>query len=161
MRDAVVVVAVLAFGCGNKASAPEPEAKGSAATGPNEDCGPAEQQRRWDLVIEGTELYLTSLEGIRDSWTDCEAATKALTANAAEATRYADRMKGLMMWLQARGKTCAEAFQARFGEDARIAELEARGDRLEADIKPRAEACKDAPGFQEAFAAGVKLMKKK
>jgi hypothetical protein len=160
MRNIVVLVVLLAGGC-EKASAPPTEGAGSAVVaGPNEDCGPAEQQRRWDLIIEASERYMKGLEAIRDGWTSCETAAKALTLNAPEASRYEGQMKDLMVWIRARGKTCAEAMEARFTTDSRLADLGTRGERLDADIKPRAETCKDHPGFREAFDAGVRLMKK-
>ena len=127
------------------------------------ECPPdAELAKLVDEGLAESARYLGALEKRTARWkTACEPARKDLVALEPDAKRFVTAMKAFV----ARGKSLGPACRKRLvelGEKRPLtAELEKRTAALKARVDPQLASCKDHPGFADALAKGLQVMKRK
>lgn len=145
---------------------------GSAAGGASADpwakpagdapCDDADIQRHIDASLAASLAYLTALEHTTARWRqDCEAARKDLLALEPEATKFMTAMQQFMTWAQTLSPACGKRVGELGEQTAGARDIEKRTPGIEAKVKPMLERCKDHPGFQEAAAKGLRLLRRK
>ncbi len=125
-------------------------------------CDDASIRRHVEDSLAASVAYLSALEKRTARWTlDCEAARKDLLALEPDAEAFMAAMRTFVEW----GRTLPSACGKRVGEigDQLPAthDVEARTPALEAKVKPVLEHCTDHPGFQDAAAKGLRLLRRK
>ncbi len=145
---------------------------GSAASGASSDpwakpagdapCDDADIQRHIDASLAASLAYLTALEHTTARWKqDCEAARKDLLALEPEATKFMTAMQQFMTWAQTLSPACGKRVGELGEQTAGARDIEKRTPGIEAKVKPMLERCKDHPGFHEAAAKGLRLLRRK
>jgi len=184
MIRALAALVVIASACGKKDSAPAPgsAAPGSAAVGsaggsaagdpwsgsgsapakPETPCTDDDIKKHIDDSLSVSMAYLSALEKKSAKWgKDCEAAKRDLLALEPDAQKFMDAMLAFRAWGESLSDTC-RARVAEVGDKLPIAaEIEKRTPALEAKVKPILEKCENHPGFKEAAAKGLRVLRKK
>jgi hypothetical protein len=141
-------------------SEPDPFAEtGSAAEA---SCDDDDIRRRIEAGLGQSAAYLAALDKRTARWKkDCEAARRDLLALEPDATKFVSSMIEFATW----GKSLSAACRTRveqLGEQSSItADLEKRTPVIEQRVRPMLERCKDHPGFADAAAKGLRLLRKK
>jgi hypothetical protein len=125
-------------------------------------CDDTDIQRHIDASLKASLAYLDALEHATASWKrNCEAARKDLLALEPQASAFMAAMQQFMTW----GRTLSPACGKRVGElgeqTPAARDIEKRTPGIEAKVKPILERCKDHPGFQDAAAKGLRLLRRK
>ena len=183
MRFAVAAAACLALACGNKKEAPPAKTTGGSAapsgsaTEPAptpalpvdavdaasaDACDDAELQKRVEAGLAAATTYQDALLRRTARWKrDCDAAMQDLTVLAPETSRLADANVAFRTW----SDTLAPACRARVEEIGKqspvTAVLETRTAIVEARMKSMLESCKELPGFKDAAAKGLGVLRDK
>jgi hypothetical protein len=177
----VVAVASLALACGSKKEKkPEPAAKGSGATTAVETgsaapgsaaagsgsadsaCSDDDIKKHIEAGLNESVAYLGALERRVVRWKkDCESAMQDLLALEPNATRFMDAMMTFRTWGETLTPECRKRIEEIGEQHAITKDVEARTPAIEAGVKPMLERCKDHPGFQEAAAKGLRVMRRK
>ncbi len=143
-------------------------AAGSASADPwakpagDAPCDDADIQRHIDDSLAASLAYLTALEHQTASWKqDCEVARKDLLALEPQASAFMASMQQFMTWAQTLSPACGKRVGELGEQTAGARDIEKRTPGIEAKVKPMLERCKDRPGFQEAAAKGLRLLRRK
>ncbi len=173
-RSIAIALVVVASACSSKKEPPaKAEGSGSAvgsaagsgsATGSGSaaPCDDADIQKHIDDSLAVSLAYLNALEKKVATWKqDCEAAKQDLLALEPDALKFMEAMLSFRGWGQSLSDTCRQRV-GELGEKAPATlEIEKRTPDLEAKVKPMLERCEKHPGFQDAAAKGLRVMRRK
>jgi hypothetical protein len=183
----VVAFVVMASACRNKqdatgsaASATGSAAVGSAAGGSAAGSGAAGSADPWakpaqaapcnddeiraniDKGLASSAAYLSALEKRTARWKkDCEAAKQDLLALEPDATAFVSSMMAFKSWGETLSPSCRARVEELGEQNAKTTELEKRTPAIEERVTPMLERCKQHPGFAEAAAKGLRVLRKK
>jgi hypothetical protein len=135
----------------------EPAVADSSAT----PCPDAEITKKVDDCFSAIELYFGEMAQHTPAWTDCEVARKDLLALEPLATSYVAQVTELQQWGQSHGEACKTRFQELVESKAAERGLEKRFGSLEGQVTEVLKRCESHPGFQDAVARGLRVMKKR
>jgi len=106
--------------------------------------------------------YLASLENKIAKWgRDCEQAKNDLLALEPEATRFMHAMTDFASWGRALSPSCQARLHAIGEQMPEARDIEKPRPLLDAKLKSILETCGTHPGFKEAAAKGLRLMRRK
>lgn len=182
-RTLAVALVVMASACGNKKEAtptagsatqtspvvpitptgPDPFAKTDAPTAvAAAPCNDDDIKKHIADGLGQSAAYLSALERRTARWKkDCEAAKQDLLALEADATKFMDAMLAFKAWGETLSPACRKRVEE-LGEQSPVtADLEKRTPTIEARVKPMLESCTSHPGFEEAAAKGLRVLRKK
>lgn len=125
-------------------------------------CDDADLQRHIDDSLAASLAYLTALERKTASWKrDCEAAKQDLLALEPQATSFMAAMQAFVAWAQGLSPACAKRVTELGDQTPAARDIERRTPGIEAKVKPMLERCADHPGFRDAAAKGLRVLRRK
>jgi len=176
MRRATIVWLLLACSCkkesspldqppagaGGSSSDPWSGSAAPASTPAKTLCADDDITKHIDESLSVSLAYLSALETKSAKWSkDCERARKDLIALEPDAQKFMDAMLAFKAWGGSLSDECRVRV-AELGDKLPIAaEIEKRTPALEAKVKPILEKCENHPGFKEAAAKGLRVLRKK
>jgi hypothetical protein len=139
-------------------SAADPWAKPVAAAPCNDD----DIRANIDKGLAASSTYLAALEKRTARWKkDCDAAKQDLLALEPDATAFVSSMMAFKSWGETLSASCRARVEQLGEQNAKTAELEKRTPAIEERVAPMLERCKAHPGFAEAAAKGLRVLRKK
>ena len=161
MRRFLLVVLVAAA-CNKSSSTSTASGSASGSASGAASCSDDDIAKHIKGGLAATTAYFAEIEKHAATWgDDCEAVRKDLLTLEPAANAFAAEVTSVREWGEGLSADCKKRVGA-YGEHLPEAkELETRAQPLEARVMGVLGHCKDAPGFREAAARGLKLMRKK
>ena len=124
-------------------------------------CSDAEIKKRMDSAFAVIKTYFGEIERRLPAWQDCAAATQGFTELEPMANAYMAEVVKVKDWSASIDAACKERVKQHGETTAEAKQVAARFDPLEDKVKAVLQRCEDHPGFKEAVAKGLRVMKKK
>lgn len=147
-----------------KTEAPKPApkpAEPAVADASATSCPDAEITKKVDDSFAAIERYFDEMAKRAPAWTDCEVARNDLLALEPLATSYVAQVTELQQWGASHGEACKTRFQEIGQSKFADHDLEKRFGSLEGQVTEVLKRCESHPGFQDAVARGLRVMKKR